>query len=70
MADGPIGTLGQLVRNPVEEEPKPDQENVIIQLPNTAALIVMAWQPYQPLNVDLVTKRFALPAPSMQDKEK
>ena len=70
MVDGPIGTLRQLVRNPVEEELKPDQQSAIIQLHYTAALIVMACHPCQPLNVDLVTKRFALPAPSMQDKEK
>ena len=62
MADGAIGTLGQLVQNPVEEEFKPDQENVIIQLHYTVALTVMASQPCQPLNVDLVMKLFALPA--------
>ena len=70
MVDGAIGTIGQLVPKPVGEEPKSDQENVIIQLHYTAALIVMACQPCQPLNVDLVMKLFALPAQQLQNKEK
>jgi len=42
IADGAIATLGHLVRKPVEEEFRPDQESAMIHLHHTAPLIVMA----------------------------